>query len=213
MAGATGPPAPGTGSEIEDGMNAIHPDIDLAARAASGDNAAWREIYTATRDRVFALLSYHIGNHDEAVDVLQDTYTAVVQGIDRYRGEGSLESWICGIALRRARDWKRRFLRRFKQSESLEDQPDREAGQVHPQPDPELSVRLRTALATLPEKQRGSLLLHEYMGYAFKDVAEALGVSEATARVHCFRARETMRAKLVASPASGPSGAMQESES
>jgi RNA polymerase sigma-70 factor (ECF subfamily) len=194
-------------------MNATHPDIDLAARAASGDNAAWREIYTSTRDRVFALLSYHIGNHDEALDVLQDTYTAAVRGIERYHGGGSLESWICGIALRRARDWKRRFLRRFKQTEALEDQPERNPSEVHPQPDPELGHRLRTALAELPEKQRGALLLHEYMGFPFKDVAVALGVSEATARVHCFRAREATRARLVASPASAESTAMQEQQS
>jgi RNA polymerase sigma-70 factor (ECF subfamily) len=166
----------------------------LAVRAAGGENAAWREIYTATQDRVFALLSFHIGNRDEALDVLQDTYLAVVQGIHRYRGEGSLESWICGIALRRARDWKRRFLRRFKQTEAIEEHPELDQGL--PQPDPDLGRRLRTALAGLPDRQRSAVLLHEWMGYSFREIGAALGVSEATARVHAFRGRETLRDRL-----------------
>jgi len=179
-------------------MTSIHPDMALARRAADGENAAWREIYTGTRERVFALLSYHIGNRDEALDVLQDTYLAVVRGLGSYRGAGSLESWICGIALRRARDWKRRFLRRFKQTEAIEDHTD--LGQGLPQPDPDTGRRLRKALADLPDRQRSALLLHEYLGYPFREVGDALGVSEATARVHCFRAREAMRARLEATP-------------
>ena len=58
------------------------PDLDLARRAASGDEDAWREIYTSTREKLFSLLSYHIGNRDEALDVLQETYVGAVKGID-----------------------------------------------------------------------------------------------------------------------------------
>jgi RNA polymerase sigma factor (sigma-70 family) len=189
-------------------MEDAHPDIELARRAAEGSEAAWREIYTATRERLFALVSYHVGNRDEALDVLQDTYTSAVKGIARYRGEGSLEAWLAGIALRRARDWKRRFLGRFKQTDSLEGDP--VPDQVLPQPDPDQGRRLRQALARLPERQRGAILLHEWMGYSFREVGEALGVSEATARVHAFRGREALRALLEPAPDAIPSPRMQE---
>lgn len=175
-------------------MSVLHPDLDLAKRAADGDNAAWREIYTQSRDRLFALLVYHIGNREEALDVLQETYLAAVKGLSRYKGTGSLESWLCGIALRRARDWKRRMLRKFKKTDSMEDAHPVE--EIIPQPDPEEKRRLHAALNTLPERQRSAVLLHEWLGYSFGEIGEILGISEATARVHSFRARETLRGLL-----------------
>jgi len=186
-------------------------DMALAERAASGEDGAWREIYTATRERLFALLTYHIGNRDEALDVLQETYVSAIQGIGRYRGEGTLESWLCGIALRRARDWKRRFLRKFKQTDAIEDRGD--IDQVLPQPDPRIGIRLREALAELSERQRGALLLHDHLGYSFAEIGGILGVSESTARVHAFRAREAMKTRLGESPAPGTLPVMQEQES
>lgn len=188
-----------------------HPDMALARRAAGGEDQAWREIYTATRDRLFALLTYHLGNRDEAVDLLQDVYVAAVKGIGSYRGTGSLESWLAGIALRKARDWKRRLLGRMKRTDTLEGDPIQEQGL--PQPDPAQGVRLRQALARLPERQRSAVLLHEWMGYSFREVGDALGVSEATARVHAFRGREALRRMLELTPAPVADPRMQEQRS
>ena len=175
---------------------ARHADLELAQRAASGDDGAWREIYTATRERLFALLSYHIGNREEALDVLQETYVGAVRNIGNYRGDGPLEAWLAGIALRRARDWKRRLLGRFKQTDTLEG----DLEQPLPQTDPEQRLRLRQALRDLPERQRGAVLLHVWMGYSFREVGEMLGCSEATARVHAHRGREALRGLLADSP-------------
>lgn len=168
-----------------------HPDRVLAIRASEGDEAAWREIYDASRDRLFALLVYQIGNRDEALDVLQETYLHAFKGLATYEGRGSLDSWLAGIAIRRALDWKRRLLGRFKRTSSIDDQPlpDESA----PQPDPEEGRRLRRALDRLPQRQRTALLLHEWMGYAFAEIGEILGITESTARVHAFRARDALR--------------------
>lgn len=176
-------------------MEAPHLDLNVAKRAQAGDESAWREIVTLTRDRLFALLAHHVGDREEAIDLLQETYLHAVRGLPSYGGRGSLEAWLCGIALRRARGWKRRFLPRRKQELPLQEAilsaaPGAEA------PDPEEGRRLRQALAGLPERQRSALLLHEWMGYGFAEVGAALAIGESTARVHCFRARETLRAVL-----------------
>ncbi len=188
-----------------------HPDKELAERAAAGDDSAWREIYTATRERLFALLSYHIGARDEALDVLQETYLAAVRGIAGYEGRGSLESWLCGIALRRARDWKRRVLTRLKNISSLTEE--NMADEAAPQPDPEERRRLRRALEKLSARQRTAVLLHEWMGYSFREVGDVMNVSEATARVHCFRGREALKTLLTAPPEPFRKASLQEERS
>jgi RNA polymerase sigma-70 factor (ECF subfamily) len=180
----------------------------VARRAQAGDESAWREIVTLTRDRLFALLAHHVGDREEAVDLLQETYLHAVRGLQSYSGRGSLEAWLCGIALRRARGWKRRFLPRRKRELPLEEAtPASPTGQP---PDPEEGRRLRQALAGLPERQRSALLLHEWMGYGFAEVGAALAIGEATARVHCFRARETLRAVLSRPEALAPRTRVQE---
>ena len=127
---------------------------------------------------------------------------AAVKNLDSYRGEGSLESWLCGIALRRARDWKRRFLRKLKSTDPLENQELEATGGARP----DLAVMIRRGLAELPARQREAVLLHEYMGYSFPEVGALLGIGESTARVHAHRGREALKKKF------GPVGIEQSAE-
>ncbi len=169
-------------------------DRQLAERAANGEDLAWREIYDSTRDRLFALIYYHVGNREEALDILQETYVGAVKGIASFRGTGSLESWLCGIAIRKSRDWKRRVLRKMKMTLSLEDAPEQS---VEPSiGDPLEARRIRKALKRLSPRQRSALLMREYLGYSFREVAVALGIGEPTARVHYHRGKETLRSLL-----------------
>jgi RNA polymerase sigma factor (sigma-70 family) len=184
-------------------MTTEHPDLELARRARSGDSGAWQEIYRSTRERLFGLLAYQTGNRDEALDILQDTYLVAIRAIGRYKGSGSLENWLVGIALNRAGDWKRRLLPRFKHSKPL-DSSHEESLSISPAPHEERR-RLQRALDRLPARQRSAVLLYEWFGYSFREVARILVVSEATARVHCFRARESLRILLDENePASHP---------
>ena len=185
-----------------------HPDMALARRALEGNEAAWREIYARTRERLFALLVYQIGNRDEALDLLQDTYLHAVRGLAGYRGTGSLEGWLIGIAIRRALGWKRRMLGRFRRTETLEGEW--QLGESEPGPDPDEGRRLNAALARLPARQRAAVLLHEWAGYSFREIGEVLGTSEATARVHAFRGREALRTDLAGDPTATPVIRIQE---
>ena len=178
-------------------------DLDLARRAAARDEGAWRTIYERTRQRLFALLAYHTGNREEALELLQEVYLHAFQGLARYRGEGPLEAWLAIMAIRRARDWKRKIVRKRRHGaddEELSRDLDESAprGQdpsAHP-----LRLVLDRALAALPERQRSAFLLREVEDLSFRDVAEALGVNEATARVHHLRARRTLRELLKDEP-------------
>ncbi len=175
-------------------MNADAPDQKLTKRLIDGEDLAWRELYDKTRGRLFGLIFYHIGNREDAMDVLQETYVSAVRGIHSFRGEGSIEAWLCGIAIRRSRDWKRRFLRRMKQTFSLDDVA--EIPVDHSFGDPLEAALLHRSLKKISDRQRSVILLREWMGYSFREIAESLGISEPTARVHHHRGKEALRTLL-----------------
>ncbi len=152
---------------------------------------------------MFALLVYQVGDREEALELLQDVYLHAFQGLARYRGDGPLEAWLAIMAIRRARDWKRKIMRRRRHEKDDEEigrnleaaGPRGEDPSAHP-----LRLVLDRALEALPERQRAAFLLREVEDLSFRDVAEALGVNEATARVHHLRARRALRELLKDAP-------------
>lgn len=186
-------------------------DQELAARARDGSLTAWKEIYETTRPRLFGFLVYQVGNRDESLEILQETYLAAMSGIKGYRGEASLESWLLGIAVRRMQNWSRRcarWRRRFGLVENIEIVADTE--------DPSSGVvgrRLREALTALTDPQRTALLLHVWFDYSYADIAAVMQIREATARVHAFHAKENLKRRLGPSSLSGTGLCAQENPS
>ena len=179
-------------------------DVALARRAAARDEAAWRAIYERTHERLFALLAYHVGDREEALELLQEVYLHALDGLARYRGDGPLEAWFAIVAIRRARDWKRKLFRK-RAHRPDDDELSRRYDAGAPTGPDESALPLRRllddALAKLPERQRAAFLLREVEDLSFKDVADALGVNEATARVHHLRARRALQELLAGTPA------------
>lgn len=186
-------------------------DLDLTRRAAQGDERAWRAIYEDTCQQLFNFLCFQTGDRETARDLLQDTYLKAWRHLDSFRGDGTLLSWLRGIALRLALDWRRGLGRKLRQMVSLhQDEGDldlpaperreaREAG---------LSVRsqaFQAALQRLSPRQRASLILHELEDLPFAAVAREIGCAEATARVHHHRATQRMR-ELLAQPVDAMGG-------
>lgn len=171
-------------------------DRDLTERARQGDQASWRAIYESTCDRLFAFLSFQVGDRDEARDILQETYLQAFRRLDTYRGEAPLEIWLRAIALGRSIDWKRVMLRRLKRTARLTEsstlvEPDTQHVQFASE-----HRALYRALGQLSPRQRAALLLREWEGRSFREIGELLGCNESTARVHHARAREHMRVAL-----------------
>jgi RNA polymerase sigma factor (sigma-70 family) len=177
-------------------MAGTHPDLEWARMAARGDGAAWRRIMDQSGPALFALLSYQTGSRDEALDLLQETYLQAFRSLDRYRGEGPLGAWLRAIALHKALDWKRTILRRRKRNVSLTDPLARGLASPPETPAEGETPEVRRALAALSPRQRAVVLLREWEGLSFREVARILGGSESTARVQHSRACARLRRLL-----------------
>jgi RNA polymerase sigma-70 factor (ECF subfamily) len=181
-------------------MNDLRSDQELALRAAEGDEPSWKRIYEGTCDRLFAFLCYQVGDRDEARDLLQETYLQAFRRLNRYRGEAPLGAWLRAIALSKALDWKRRMLKRIKRSDALT-----EASLVADCDPPEVRFEsekraLAEAIASLSPLQRAALLLREWDGWDFREIARALRCKESTARVHHTRARRRLLERMNPQP-------------
>lgn len=173
---------------------ALAEDRELARRAAGGDVLAQRYIYDRSSDRLFSLLCYQVGDREDALDLLQETFLRAFSNLDTYRGHAPLEAWLRTIALRRAMDWKRRALRRIQRTAGLHEVSGTKAPELG-EADPERDA-IGRALKELSANQRAVFLLREWEGRPFEEIGEMLGCKASTVRVHHARARERLRTLL-----------------
>ncbi len=125
------------------------------------------------------------GHHEEALDVLQSVYLAVLEGRARFGGRSSFRTWLFSVIRRTA--WKRRWLNlRFLQSVV-----DGSRGEAACQPAAErrlyrheLRARIRSLLNRLSTRQREVLHLVFYQDLTIEQAAEVLGISVGSARTH-----------------------------
>jgi RNA polymerase sigma factor (sigma-70 family) len=170
-------------------------DAELASRAASGDGEAFgtlveRHAARARRVARAALLEPH-----DADDAVQDALFSAWRAIDRFDPARPFGPWFLRIVVNAAADLRRRrSLRRTEEVPATAADPG-----SSPERDTDralLREALDKALATLPERRRIALVLHDAEGYGHDEIATMLNVPVGTIRSDVFHARRAMRAAL-----------------
>ena len=168
-------------------------DRQLAKDACAGDEDAWRRIYDLTQARLFNFLCYQTGDRDVARDLLQETYVVAFTRLATYRGQGTLLGWLRKVALRKCLDWRRRVALRVRKLAALARDITPLASSGAEETFPGLGDGIQAALDRLSSRQRAAILLRELEDQPFAAIADSLGCSEATARVHHHRACRNLR--------------------
>ncbi len=177
------PPSPLAGSprdrELLDAL-ARH-DRDTAAELLVAEHAP------AIGQACMALL----GSRTEAEDVLQETLLAALNGLESFRGDGSVRAWLLSIARRGS---ARRLTTRSR---------DRHLAQAQPEPEPaptaerlSLARQARQLLAEVKPTEREALVLRFVSELSFREVAQACGIDEAAARKRVSRGLARLRGLL-----------------
>ena len=168
-------------------------DPRQVARAAAGDQVAWRAIYDDSCPALFNFLCYQTGDREVAKDLLQETYVTALGRLGTYRGEGSVTAWLRTIALRKCLDWRRRAQLRVRKLAALARDATLTASYGAEETFPGLGKGIQGALDRLSSRQRAALLLRELEDLSFAEVAATIGCNEATARVHHHRACRNLK--------------------
>jgi RNA polymerase sigma-70 factor (ECF subfamily) len=146
---------------------------------------------------VFALVSRMLGPGSHVEDVAQETFLRAFRALPAFRPDGPARAstWLLTIATRLALDAKKKKRLPIAEPEAALDVPDGTTPEKE-SARRELGRRLAAAAARLSDDQRAAFLLSELHGFTTREVAEALGIPENTAKTRVFRAKEHMRAAL-----------------
>lgn len=185
----------------------MHKDeSQLIARAARGDEAAFREIVEQYKQPVYYLALDLTGNHYDAEDLSQEVFIRVHRALGQFRGEARLSSYLYRITTNLFINTKRK---KALTAMSLKDNFDAERSESDPfnarefKQNPEASAEavmirrhVRAALAKLSAKERAVFVLRHYQDLPLKEIAATLSVAEGTVKSLLFRALRRLQKEL-----------------
>lgn len=171
---------------------------ELIARLQKRDEAAFEELIRQYEKKVYTLCFRMCGNSEDAEEAAQDAFLALWRGIDRFRQESSLSTWIYRLATNACIDTLRR---RKKQSGSVSlDDEELFVDAVDTSPQPQETVEHREAqkllqkgLSALPEEYRKVLILREIEGLSYTEIAESASIELGTVKSRISRGRSLLR--------------------
>lgn len=170
-------------------------DAQLAEGVRRGDSAAFDQLVVRHMRRAFGVAYRLMGQREDAEDLVQETFLAVLERIDTFQAGRRFAPWFYRILVNRGLNARKaRALRVMEEipvnAAARSVGPDRAAEQS------ELREELRQAMAGLPERQRTIVQLSELEGFTSPEIAEVLEISEGTVRWHLHEARKTLRRAL-----------------
>jgi RNA polymerase sigma-70 factor, ECF subfamily len=181
-------------------------DEELVARSIRGDAESFNQLILRWERPIYALAYRTIGREEDARDVCQETFLRAFKALPAFRGQAKFSSWLYRIALNLCRDWMRRERRaplvqapegvdlvelaaETEPSESIEDLVARK----------DLTALVERAMARLPDEQRTAIVLKEYHGLTFQEIADLVGCPLSTVKTRLYQGLSVLRRELAKS--------------
>jgi len=170
-------------------------DLDLAARAQSGDIQAFESLYRQHAARIYTLACRMAGSPEDGEDLLQEIFLQAYRKLGTYKGDAALGTWLYRLALNHCLDYVRsRQAKMAKLTETLD--ADTSYQPAAPRDTPIARIDLDRAVGRLPDGCREAFVLHDVEGFDHKEVGELLGIAEGTSKSQVFKARAKLRRML-----------------
>jgi RNA polymerase sigma-70 factor (ECF subfamily) len=186
-------------------MTAEIPDLTLVQRVQQGDRRAFDQLVLRYQHKVLKLVMRYMRNHAEAEDIAQEAFLKAYRAIHSFRGDSAFYTWIYRIAINTAKNALVAAKRRpLDYDLDLQDPEQNERnGRLRDEATPEsllLTEEIRetvdAAIGALPEDLRRAVVLREYEGLSYEEIAAVMGCPVGTVRSRIFRAREAIDRQL-----------------
>lgn len=178
-------------------------DEELVARSISGDADSFNQLVLRWERPIYALAYRTIGREEEARDVCQETFLRAYRALPRFRGQAKFSSWLYRIALNLCRDW----IRRERRAPMLQPPEDVDLMDLAVSTEPSESIEdlvarrdltrlVEQAMEQLPEEQRTAIVLKEYHGLTFQEIADVVGCPLSTVKTRLYQGLTVLRREL-----------------
>jgi RNA polymerase sigma-70 factor (ECF subfamily) len=181
-------------------------DWELVERARNGERDAFRELVERYQRKIAALALGMLRSRDDALDVVQETFTKAYQNLDRFKGDSGFYTWLYRIAFNLCVDHQRREAKEAHVPLEVDDRGEPAAlvpddGHRSDQPyegarDAEIGRRLRAAISELTPDHRAVILLREVEGLSYAEISEVLQCPKGTVMSRLHYARRQLQARL-----------------
>ncbi len=181
------------------------PDLTLVQRVQQGDRRAFDQLVLRYQHKVLKLVMRYMRNHAEAEDIAQEAFLKAYRAIHSFRGDSAFYTWIYRIAINTAKNALVAAKRRpLDYDLDLQDPEQNERnGRLRDEATPEsllLTEEIRetvdAAIGALPEDLRRAVVLREYEGLSYEEIAAVMACPVGTVRSRIFRAREAIDRQL-----------------
>jgi len=206
-------PAPAASNNKELRAKEALEDRALVERVQAGDKEAFRQLVERHQRRAFSIAMSLVRDENDARELVQDAFLRVYKNIGSFQGQSSFFTWLYRIITNLSIDLIRKPGRQVAElDENRVGTTDSEMEISKDFPflsridgaDPadvvrrgEIALRLREALAALPDYHRGVILMREIEGLSYEEMAQAMGVSKGTIMSRLFHARQKLQKALV----------------
>jgi RNA polymerase sigma-70 factor (ECF subfamily) len=178
-------------------------DEELVARSMDGDADSFNQLIKRWERPIYALAYRTLGREDDARDVCQETFLRAYRAINGFKGQAKFSSWLYRIALNLCRDW----MRRQRRQPTVQPPEDVDIADLAAERGPSESIEtlvgrrqlgraVAAAMARLPEEQRTAIVLKEYHGLTFQEIAEMQGVPLSTVKTRLYQGLSVVRRQL-----------------
>ncbi len=180
-------------------------DEDLVRRVQRGDKSAFDFLVIKYQHKIIQLVNRYVKDPSEAQDVAQEAFIKAYRALGSFRGEATFYTWLYRIAINTAKNYLLSRARRnanyqvdIQEAEVLENAPQLQ-GLETPERlllNQEIIDVINAAIDELPEEMRTAIILREFDGMSYEEIAEAMDCPVGTVRSRIFRAREAIDTKL-----------------
>lgn len=172
-------------------------DLITQLQSPKTRNQAFERLLDQYQRQVYWLIRRIVLSHEDADDILQDTFIKIYENISSFRGESSLYSWIYRIATNKALD----FLRKKAQKKHISIEELQLENSLALEQDPlyhgdALSLQLQKAVAQLPEKQRIIFTMKYFQEMKYSEIAIILHTSEGALKASYHHAVQKIKKML-----------------
>jgi len=180
----------------------LSPDALILAKAQAGDHAAFAQLYSVHKRRVYSLCLRMLGNVAEAEDLTQESFLQLHRKIATFRGDSAFSTWLHRLTINVVlMHLRRKGLNLISLDEALDPSPEYGPARSFGAPDLRLTgsidrMTLEKAVENLPAGYRLIFVLHDIEGYEHNEIATLLDCSIGNSKSQLHKARMKLREAL-----------------